>query len=117
MQATRAGEHLLGSVEDQAPVRQTRERIVERAVFKLVALLLDQAPGALARTRERSIEQEYEGGDEQPEDQRDEAPCSSAATRMVGGLPLLASQPAFAEPRGAGRRQPGRASPPSRSPR
>ena len=58
VQPPRSGEHLLGAVEDQAPVRQVGQRIVQRAVLQLVGLLPDQAPGPLARTRERAIEQE-----------------------------------------------------------
>jgi hypothetical protein len=60
IQPARPREHPLGSVEHEGPVRQARERIVERAVFQLLALRLDQHPSAAPRTRKRAVEQDDE---------------------------------------------------------
>ena len=45
----RSREHLLGAIEDQGPVRQAGQRIVQGPVLEFVGLLADQPPSTLAR--------------------------------------------------------------------
>ena len=76
VEAARAGKDLFGTVENEGPVGQIGERVVQRGVLELAGLLSHQAPRAPAGSREHNIEQEYEQRDEHAETQREGTPCA-----------------------------------------
>ena len=79
-----AREHLLDAVEDQRPVRQAGQGVVQGVVLELLGLLAHEPPGALARACERHVEQHQQRSQQRPGGEHDEALRGGRRARARG---------------------------------